>query len=62
MSRNLGANRRIDAVIVTDARAPQACFEQMVIAAEERGIGAERVLAPELLRITLRPRRAKAAQ
>ena len=49
---------RLDAVIVTDARAPQARFDAMLAAAAERGIAAERILAPELLRITLRPRRA----
>lgn len=47
----------LDAVIVTDARGPQARFDAMLAAALERGMAAERVLAPELLRITLRPRR-----
>lgn len=47
----------LDAVIVTDARTPQARFDAMLAAALERGMAAERVLAPELLRITLRPRR-----
>jgi len=48
----------LDAVIVTDARSPQACFDAMLAAAVERGIAAERILAPALLRITARPRRA----
>lgn len=52
------AGGSLDAVIVTDGRAPQARFEEVLAAAVTRGIGAERVLAPELLRITLRPRRA----
>lgn len=49
---------RLDAVIVTDARTPQACFDGLLAAAAERGIAAERILAPELLRITVRRRRA----
>lgn len=48
----------IDAVIVTDARTPQACFDAMLSAAAEHGIAAERILTPELLHITARPRRA----
>lgn len=61
--RDLGAvldwgERGLDAVIVTDTRAPQACFDEMLAAAVQRGLSAERVLAPELLRITTRPRRS----
>lgn len=49
----------LDAVIITDTRAPQARFEEMLAAAARDGIAAERILAPELLRITLRPARAQ---
>jgi DNA-binding MarR family transcriptional regulator len=49
---------RLDAIIVTDARAPQARFDETLAAASEHGFTAERILAPELLRITVRPRRA----
>jgi DNA-binding MarR family transcriptional regulator len=49
---------RLDAVIVTDARAPQARFDEMLAAAAEHGMAAERILAPELLHISVRPRRA----
>jgi DNA-binding MarR family transcriptional regulator len=52
------AGGALDAVIVTDARAAQARFDAMLEAVAEHGIAAERVLAPELLRITPRPRRA----
>ncbi|HWI29108.1 MAG TPA: winged helix-turn-helix transcriptional regulator [Stellaceae bacterium] len=47
----------LDALIVTDTSAPQARFEEMLAAAAERSLPAERVLAPELLRISARPRR-----
>ena len=50
--------RPLDAVIVTDTRAPQAIFDATVVEAAAQGIPAERVLAPELLRISVRPRRA----
>ncbi|HUH83603.1 MAG TPA: winged helix-turn-helix transcriptional regulator [Stellaceae bacterium] len=42
----------LDAVIITDMRAPQACYEATLLAAAARGLGAERVLAPQLLHIT----------
>lgn len=49
---------QLNAIIITDSRTPQACFDAMLTAAAEHGIAAERILAPELLRITARPRRA----
>ena len=45
--RNLDAAGPVDAVIITDTKQPQACFEAFM-----RKLGAERVLAPDLLRIT----------
>ncbi|MGH6877349.1 MAG: winged helix-turn-helix transcriptional regulator [Rhizomicrobium sp.] len=48
---------QLDAVIITDARTPQACFDAMLAAAAEHNIAADRILAPDLLRITTRPRR-----
>jgi DNA-binding MarR family transcriptional regulator len=54
-----GAGALLDAIIVTDLQTPQARFEEMVATAAAHGIGPDRVLAPELLRITvLWPRRS----
>ena len=50
---SLGADAALDALIVTDMRAPQACYEATLAAAAAQGLGAERVLAPQLLHITL---------
>jgi DNA-binding MarR family transcriptional regulator len=47
----------LDAVIVTDMRAPQARFEEMLAEGARYGIAPACVLAPELLRISTRPRR-----
>lgn len=47
----------LEAVMLTDTRAPQARFDETLAAAAQHGIAAERILAPELLRITTRPRR-----
>lgn len=47
----------LDAVVITDMSAPQACFEDAVATAGQYGIAVERVLAPELLRISPRLRR-----
>ncbi len=46
----------LDAVIISDTRAPQASFEAAAIAAAALGLPAERVLAPELLRLSPAPR------
>jgi DNA-binding MarR family transcriptional regulator len=45
----------LDAVILTDMRAPQASFEALRTAAEGLGWTAERVLTPSLLRISRFP-------
>ena len=42
----------IDAVLVTDTRAPQQNFAAVRAVAAQNGLGAERVLAPEVLRLT----------
>lgn len=49
----LGPGAALDAVIVTDMRAPQACYEATLAAAAAQGLGAERVLTPQLLHISL---------
>jgi len=49
----LSPGAALDAVIVTDMRAPQACYEATLTAAAVQGLSAERVLAPQLLHITL---------
>ena len=46
----------LDALIVTDVRAPQDTFEAIAEAAGEAGIGRDRVLVPALLRITEQPK------
>jgi DNA-binding MarR family transcriptional regulator len=48
----------LDAVILTDMRAPQASFEALAAAAEGLGWSAERVLTPGLLRISRFPLRS----
>jgi DNA-binding MarR family transcriptional regulator len=53
----LGDEQALDAVIVTDMLVPQARYDEVVAAAAQRGIAAERVLAPQLLRLTPGPRR-----
>lgn len=46
----------VNAVVITDVRAPQATFEAMQAAAVAIGLSPDRVLAPKLLRIsTARP-------
>jgi DNA-binding MarR family transcriptional regulator len=54
----LAGDGPLDAIIVTDTRAPQASFEAILVEASRHGMAADRVLAPELLRITPRPRRS----
>jgi DNA-binding MarR family transcriptional regulator len=54
----LAGDGLLDAVILTDTRTPQISFEALLAEASRHGIAAERILAPELLRITLRPKRA----
>jgi hypothetical protein len=43
----------LDAVVVTDTRLPQERFEAMLAAATRHGMPPERILAPELLHISL---------
>ncbi len=52
--------RVLDAVIITDTRAPQASFDAARDEAAARGMPPERILAPGLLRISIRPRRTGA--
>lgn len=47
-----------NAIVITDSRTPQACYDTMLGVAAEHGIAPDRIFAPELLRITARPRRA----
>jgi DNA-binding MarR family transcriptional regulator len=47
----------LDAVVVTDTRMPQERFEAMLAEGAQRGITSERIVAPELLRISLPGRR-----
>jgi DNA-binding MarR family transcriptional regulator len=54
----LAGEAPLDAIIVTDTRAPQASFEAILAEGSRHGIAAERILAPELLRITPRPKRS----
>jgi DNA-binding MarR family transcriptional regulator len=43
--------RGVDALVVTDSRAPQQSFDAALAAARACGLPAERVLAPDLLRV-----------
>jgi DNA-binding MarR family transcriptional regulator len=54
----LSGNQPLDAIVITDTRTPQASFDAMVMEMSRHGLGANHILAPELLHITLRPRRA----
>ena len=45
----------LDGLILTDTRAPQACFDALVGAAAAHGFAASRIVAPRLLGISLRP-------
>jgi DNA-binding MarR family transcriptional regulator len=45
----------VDAVIITDVRAPQAMFDAVQAAAAASGLAQERILAPKLLRISAVP-------
>jgi DNA-binding MarR family transcriptional regulator len=51
-ARVLAGENGLDAVVVTDTRTPQASFDAAVIAMLRQGLGADRILAPLLLRIT----------
>ncbi len=53
----LGGDRPLDAIIITDTRAPQASFDAMIMAMSRHGFGEDHILAPQLLHITPRPRR-----
>ncbi len=50
------ASGGLDALIVTDVRAPQDTFEAIAKAAVGVGLGRDRVLVPALLRITEQPK------
>jgi len=50
------ASGGLDALIVTDVRAPQDTFEAIAEAAGDAGPGRDRVLVPALLRITEQPK------
>ena len=49
------ASGGLDALIVTDVRAPQETFEAIAEAAGDAGLGRDRVLVPALLRVTEQP-------
>ncbi len=49
------ASGGLDALIVTDVRAPQETFEAIAAAAGDAGLGRDRVLVPALLRVTEQP-------
>jgi len=44
----------LDAIVITDTRAPQASFDAMVMEMSRHGIAADHILAPQLLHITPR--------
>jgi len=50
-----------DAIVISDTHAPQASFDAMVIEMSRHGIGADHILAPQLLHITRRPPRGTTA-
>lgn len=54
----LAGERGLDAIIITDARAPQASFDAILAENARHAIGDGRILAPQLLHITPRPRRS----
>lgn len=47
--------RRLDGVILTDTRAPQASFDTLISMARAHGLSARSVVAPSLLRISSAP-------
>ncbi len=49
----------LDAVVITDVRAPQVTYEAICDAAGKNGLPAQNVLAPAVLRITSQPRSAE---
>lgn len=54
----LAGERPLNAVIITDARAPQARFDAILAEMPCHALDEDRILAPQLLHITLRPRRS----
>jgi len=65
VAADLGAftSDKLDAVMITDVRAPQATFDAMTAAVAAIGLAAERVVAPKLLRIsTARPAEIEAGE
>jgi DNA-binding MarR family transcriptional regulator len=60
---HVGSAGNLDALLVTDMRAPQAAFDSALIGVAALGLGPERVLAPALLPINAGPqRRARKAR
>ena len=49
----------LDAVVITDVRAPQVTYEAICAAAGMNGLPVQNVLAPAVLRITSQPRSAE---
>ncbi len=45
----------LDAVVITDVRAPQVTYEAICDAAGKNGLATRNVLAPDVLRVTCRP-------
>lgn len=45
----------LDAIVITDTRAPQASFDAMLIEMSRHNLDADHILAPQLLHITRRP-------
>jgi len=44
-----------DGIILTDTRAPQACFDELSITTTEHGLSLDRILAPTLLGVSRMP-------
>lgn len=56
IARNWAKSRGgIDAIIVTDVRAPQGSYDSIVAQASQLGLSRDQVLAPALLRISRKP-------
>lgn len=51
----LAGTRSLDAVVLTDMRAPQAVFDATISEMARRGLAGERLLTPEMLHITRQP-------
>jgi DNA-binding MarR family transcriptional regulator len=51
----LAGEAPLDGLILTDTRAPQSCFDELIATAAARGFAASQIVAPRLLGISLRP-------